>query len=107
MRIVGLWLYNDVARLHVKIDNIIGSLVGFCFIRSIDSIRLAFVFCCLFVSFSFVVIKKLEIEIIIFVSKHCNGCIVTFTFYDKVCFIISLDSPHVVDNHKQRVLVHR
>jgi hypothetical protein len=33
-----LWLYDDVDRLHVKIDNLNDHLVGFCFIRSIDII---------------------------------------------------------------------
>jgi hypothetical protein len=32
----GLWLCDDVAILHVKIDNLNDPLVGFCFIRSID-----------------------------------------------------------------------
>jgi hypothetical protein len=32
-----LCLYDDVDRLHVKIDNLNDHLVGFCFIRSIDS----------------------------------------------------------------------
>jgi hypothetical protein len=30
------WLCDDVDRLHVKIDNLNETLVGFCFIRSID-----------------------------------------------------------------------
>jgi hypothetical protein len=36
MRIGWLRLIGDVARLHVKIDNLNDSLVGFCFTRSID-----------------------------------------------------------------------
>jgi hypothetical protein len=36
MRIRRLILVDDVARLHVKIDKLNESLVGFCFIRSID-----------------------------------------------------------------------
>jgi hypothetical protein len=36
MIIERLWLSDDVARLHVKIDNLNNPLVGFCFIRSID-----------------------------------------------------------------------
>jgi hypothetical protein len=39
-RIGGLWLSDDVARLHVKIDNLNDLLVGFCFIRSIDELHL-------------------------------------------------------------------
>jgi hypothetical protein len=31
-----VWLCNDVAILHVKIDNLNASLMRFCFIRSID-----------------------------------------------------------------------
>jgi hypothetical protein len=31
-----LSLVDDVARLHVEIDNLNDSIVGFCFIRSID-----------------------------------------------------------------------
>jgi hypothetical protein len=34
--IVWLGICDDVNRLHVKIDNLNDSLVGFCFIRSID-----------------------------------------------------------------------
>jgi hypothetical protein len=37
MIFVRLWLTDDVARLHVKIHNLNGILVGFCFIRYIDS----------------------------------------------------------------------
>jgi hypothetical protein len=37
MNLIGrLSLVDDVASLHVKIDNLNISLVGFCFIRSID-----------------------------------------------------------------------
>jgi hypothetical protein len=36
MRIRWFWLIDDVARLHVEIDNLNNFLVGFCFIRSID-----------------------------------------------------------------------
>jgi hypothetical protein len=32
-----LWLCDDVAILHIKIDKLNNLLVGFCFIRSIDS----------------------------------------------------------------------
>jgi hypothetical protein len=38
-RIERLWLYDDVDMLHVKIDNLNDSLVGLCFIRSIDLSR--------------------------------------------------------------------
>jgi hypothetical protein len=37
IKIERLWLCDDVDGLHVKIDNLNESLVGFCFIRSIDS----------------------------------------------------------------------
>jgi hypothetical protein len=37
MNLIGrLSLVDDVTSLHVKIDNLNISLVGFCFIRSID-----------------------------------------------------------------------
>jgi hypothetical protein len=39
MRIGRLLLCDDVARLHVEIDTINDLLVGFCFIRSIDSMQ--------------------------------------------------------------------
>jgi hypothetical protein len=38
MTIGRSWLTDDVDRLHVKIDNLNDSIVGFCFIRSIDSL---------------------------------------------------------------------
>jgi hypothetical protein len=38
IRIIRLWLSDDVARLHVEIDYLNASLVGFCFIRSIDDL---------------------------------------------------------------------
>jgi hypothetical protein len=42
MNTIGwLGIYDDVDALHVKIDNINDMLVGFCFIRSIDGLRLA------------------------------------------------------------------
>jgi hypothetical protein len=37
-RIERLWLYDDVDRLHIKIDNLNDPLVGLCFIRSMDGI---------------------------------------------------------------------
>ena len=36
IRIKRLRIADDVARLHVKIDNLNDLLVGFCFIRDID-----------------------------------------------------------------------
>ena len=39
MIIIRLWLCDDVAMLHVKIDNLNDFLVGFCFIRSIDKVN--------------------------------------------------------------------
>jgi hypothetical protein len=36
LRIGWLQFVDDVARLHVKIDNLNDFLVGFCFIRDID-----------------------------------------------------------------------
>jgi hypothetical protein len=36
IKIIWLCLTDDVASLHVKIDNLNSLLVGFCFIKSID-----------------------------------------------------------------------
>jgi hypothetical protein len=48
-KIERLWLYDDVDRLHIKIDNLNNPLVEFCFIRSIDKgmkLRLGLEFIC-------------------------------------------------------------